>query len=78
MFRAWFRFVQVENDVCSTKRVFCFGAQRSFARAQIDVATLSVFRGYITSNDLNGMREVQDKTRDVKRTARLLLDNPPP
>lgn len=34
-------------------------------------------RDYITSNDLNGMKEVQEKTRDVERIAKLLLDNPP-
>lgn len=34
-------------------------------------------RGYITSNDLKGTKKVQEKTRDVERIARLLLDNPP-
>jgi len=34
-------------------------------------------RDYTTSNDLGGMKEVQEKTRDVERIAKLLLDNPP-
>ncbi len=34
--------------------------------------------GYITSNDLKGMKEIQSRMGDVQGIAKLLIDNPPP